>query len=197
MRNSYTDKTLIMKEKCRKRKIIEEDEERGWKGEIFKKWMTYCKINIKVFYLSLLLPSSSLLFYTYFSTIRSKTAPFQTIAKLLKFFLFTKKVMWAILIIIDLFPSSLALTYSYIKGWVTILTKKSFSPGAVRISRNISTTYAILDIVTAFYDNIHNNEYSWIILKSFWFCLSWNIIKKIRSLWNLGPSPCINKIFSL
>jgi len=78
--------------------------------------------------LSLLLPSSSLFFYTYFSTIRSKTTSFQTTAKLLISFLFTKKVMWTILIIIDQFPSSLVfqkfLKNSYIKGWVTISTKK-------------------------------------------------------------------------
>jgi len=56
-----------------------------------------------------------------------------------------------------------------------VTSTKKFSPGAVRISKNIFTTHAILDIVTALYENIHNNDYSRLILldlKNFRFRLS-------------------------
>jgi len=77
-----------------------------------------------------------------------------------------KKVMWTILIIIDLFLSSLVflklLKNSYIKDWVATSTKKYFRSSTDL--KNISTTHTLLDIGMAFYDNIHNNDYSGIIL---------------------------------
>jgi len=44
------------------------------------------------------------------------------------------------------------------------IDKKILVPEQYGFKKNISTTHAILDIVTDFYENVHNNDYSGLML---------------------------------